>query len=72
MNIAELAEGIVFITIAVALSVGYVALLIANQGGTLECEAESDQGGRFKLRLPRTGPASLAPASPERDSVEPD
>jgi signal transduction histidine kinase len=38
--------------------------LIANQGGTLECEAESAQGARFKLRLPRPGHGSMAPPAP--------
>lgn len=35
--------------------------LIANQGGTLECEAEPAQGARFKLRLPRQTKTSTPP-----------
>jgi signal transduction histidine kinase len=43
--------------------------LVANQGGTLECEGEPGKGARFKLRLP-TGNASSEPrdTSPIPDS----
>jgi signal transduction histidine kinase len=43
--------------------------LVANQGGTLECEGEPGKGARFKLRLP-TANASGEPrdASPIPDS----
>jgi signal transduction histidine kinase len=43
--------------------------LVANQGGTLECEGEPGKGARFKLRLP-TGSASGEPrdSSPSPDS----
>jgi signal transduction histidine kinase len=42
--------------------------LVANQGGTLECEGEPGKGARFKLRLPTasaSGEAREAPPVPD-------
>jgi signal transduction histidine kinase len=43
--------------------------LVANQGGTLECEGEPGKGARFKLRLPTaSAPGEAREASPVPDS----
>jgi len=42
--------------------------LVANQGGTLECEGERGKGARFKLRLP----AFASEAAASRSSATPD
>ena len=41
--------------------------LVANQGGTLECEGEPGKGARFKLRLP-TAASDTRDSSPHPDS----
>lgn len=39
--------------------------LVANQGGTLECEGERGKGARFKLRLPRLVSGATTAESPD-------
>jgi signal transduction histidine kinase len=44
--------------------------LVANQGGTLECEGEPGKGARFKLRLPTGVTPPREPSSPSSPHVQ--